>query len=77
MTAAAVIVLRIKKPNLQRPYFSVGYPAVPVLFIAGAIILLTSTLFDRPRESFLGIGIMISGLPFYFYWNGKAKKKYF
>jgi basic amino acid/polyamine antiporter, APA family len=77
MTAAAVIVLRIKKPNLQRPYFTVGYPAVPVLFIAGAIILLTSTLFDRPRESFLGIGIMISGLPFYFYWNGKAKKKYF
>jgi amino acid transporter len=76
MTAAAVIVLRIKKPNLPRPYLTLAYPAVPVLFITGAIILLTSTLFDRPRESFLGIGIMILGLPFYFYWNGKANKKY-
>jgi APA family basic amino acid/polyamine antiporter len=77
MTAAAVIVLRTKRPNLTRPYFTVGYPDVPVLFIAGAIILLTSTLFDRPRESFLGIGIMLLGLPFYFYWNRKAMKKYF
>jgi basic amino acid/polyamine antiporter, APA family len=76
MTAAAVIVLRKKRPNLPRPYLTLGYPAVPVLFIAGAIILVTSTLFDRPRESFLGIGIMLLGLPFYFYWNSKATKKY-
>jgi basic amino acid/polyamine antiporter, APA family len=77
MTAASVIVLRIKKPNLPRPYFTVGYPAVPVLFVTASIIILTSTLFDRPRESFLGMAIMILGLPFYFYWNSKAKKKYF
>jgi basic amino acid/polyamine antiporter, APA family len=76
MTAAAVIVLRKKQPNLPRPYFTVGYPVVPVLFITGAIILLTSTLFDRPRESFLGIGIMLLGLPCYFYWNSKARKEY-
>jgi basic amino acid/polyamine antiporter, APA family len=76
MTAAAVIVLRKKRPDLQRFYFTVGYPGVPVLFVAGAIILLSSTLFDRPRESFLGIGIMMLGLPFYFYWNAKANKKY-
>jgi basic amino acid/polyamine antiporter, APA family len=77
MTAAAVIVLRRKRPDLSRPYFTVGYPVVPVLFITGAIILLSSTLIDRPRESFLGIGIMLSGLPFYFYWKAKASKKYF
>ena len=33
MTAAAVLVLRKKRPNLQRPYRTVGYPIVPVLFI--------------------------------------------
>ncbi|HLI83970.1 MAG TPA: amino acid permease [Bryobacteraceae bacterium] len=76
MTAAAVIVLRKKRPDLSRPYFTVGYPAVPVLFIGGAIILLASTLFDRPRESILGIGIMILGLPFYLYWKRKAEKEY-
>ncbi len=69
MTAAAVIVLRYKRPNLARPYRTIGYPAVPVLFILGAIILLLSTLMDQPRESLIGIALIIAGLPFYFFWN--------
>jgi APA family basic amino acid/polyamine antiporter len=71
MTAAAVLVLRRKRPDLPRPYRTVGYPLVPVLFIIGAAILLVSTLFDRPRESLLGIGIAVAGLPFYFYWKNR------
>jgi basic amino acid/polyamine antiporter, APA family len=69
MTAAAVVVLRRKLPNLNRPYRTVGYPVVPALFIGGAVILLASTLRDRPRESLLGIAIAAAGLPFYFYWK--------
>ena len=69
MTAAAVFVLRKKRPDLVRPYHTVGYPFVPVLFILGGSVLLFSTLFDRPRESFMGIGLILLGLPFYFYWK--------
>jgi len=71
MTAAAVLVLRWKQPDLPRPYRTLGYPAVPLLFIIGAIILLVSTAFDRPRESFMGIGLIVAGLPFYFYWKSR------
>ncbi len=35
MATAAVIVLRFKRPDLARPYRTVGYPAVPVLFVLG------------------------------------------
>ena len=69
MTAAAVLVLRKKRPDLYRPYRTFGYPYVPVLFILGASVLLFSTLFDRPRESFMGIGLILAGLPFYYYWR--------
>ena len=71
MTAAAVIVLRYKQPELPRPYRTLGYPAVPLLFIAGAIILLISTLIDpqHRRESLMGIVLIASGLPFYYYWK--------
>lgn len=69
MTAAAVIVLRYKQPSLPRPYRTVGYPIVPLLFVTGATILLISTIFERPRESLMGIVIMAGGLPFYFYWK--------
>jgi hypothetical protein len=35
----------------------------------GGSVLLFSTLFDRPRESFMGIGLILLGLPFYFHWK--------
>src|SRR6266699_2742680 len=73
MTAAAVLVLRKKRPDLARPYRTVGYPFVPVLFIIGASVLVVSTAFDRPRESAMGIGLIVIGIPFYYYWRKGAK----
>lgn len=75
MTAAAVLVLRLKRPGLPRPYRTLGYPVVPLVFVAGAAILLASTLVDRRRESLMGLGIMAVGLPFYFYWKGSRKSR--
>ena len=74
MTAAAVIVLRIRRPELVRPYRTLGYPVVPILFVAGASVLLLTTAHDRPRESLMGIGLILLGLPFYFYWRKRARK---
>ena len=71
MTAASVLVLRVKRPDLERPYRTIGYPVVPVLFVAGSAILLASTFRDRPRESLMGIGLMLIGVPFYFHWKKK------
>jgi basic amino acid/polyamine antiporter, APA family len=73
MTAAAVIVLRKKQPALPRPYRTIGYPVVPLLFIIGAVILLVSTAIDRPRESGMGIVLILAGLPFYFHWKKRRK----
>jgi basic amino acid/polyamine antiporter, APA family len=72
MTTAAVIVLRYKKPDLPRPYRTLAYPVLPVLFVLVAILLVLSTLFDSPRESLLGLGLIFLGLPFYFYWKRRA-----
>jgi APA family basic amino acid/polyamine antiporter len=75
MTAAAVLVLRWKRPEMARPYRTVGYPFVPVLFIIGAAILLTTTAFQKPWESLKGIGLIVLGLPFYFYWKKQISRK--
>jgi basic amino acid/polyamine antiporter, APA family len=76
MTAAAVLVLRRKQPNLSRPYKTLGYPVVPLLFVLGASVLLYSTGRDRPRESLMGIGLILLGLPFYFYWRKRKSQAY-
>jgi APA family basic amino acid/polyamine antiporter len=69
MATASVIVLRRKRPDMVRPYRALGYPVVPVLFVLVAVALLLSTLQSRPRESLLGIGIILAGLPFYARWR--------
>ncbi|HEX8985145.1 MAG TPA: amino acid permease [Bryobacteraceae bacterium] len=72
MTTAAVIVLRRKRPDLPRPYRTIGYPFVPVIFVLVAFVFILSTLWDSPRESLMGIGLIVLGVPFYFHWKKRA-----
>jgi APA family basic amino acid/polyamine antiporter len=74
MATASVFVLRRKRPDLPRPYKTFGYPAVPLLFLAGALVLEISTLWTKPRESIAGIILILLGLPFYFYWRRRLPR---
>jgi len=69
LTTLSVFVLRHKFPDMERPYRTIGYPIVPVLFICVAALLLVSTLQTRPRESLMGLGLMALSIPFYIYWR--------
>jgi APA family basic amino acid/polyamine antiporter len=72
MATAAVIVLRKKRPDLPRPYRTIGYPFVPVIFVFVAALLVVSTLADSPWESLKGVIIVLAGVPFYFYWKRRG-----
>lgn len=69
LTASSVIVLRRKLPEAERPYRVPGYPAVPILFVMVAGLLLYSTLLSSPRESAIGFAVILAGVPFYRYWR--------
>src|SRR5580704_14727213 len=69
MATASVIVLRIRRPDMPRPYRTLGYPVVPIAFVLGIACLIVSTLRSSPRESLLGLLLIALGLPFYFYWK--------
>jgi len=75
MTAAAVMILRKKQPNLPRPYRTIGYPAVPILFVLVSFLLVLYTAFDDPVDSAKGIVIIVLGLPFYFYWKTRRIRR--
>ena len=74
ITALAVIVLRYRQPNLPRPYCTLGYPWVPLIFflLAGAFCL--SMILRRPQETGLGLTLLAAGLPFYGYWRFFTQK---
>ncbi len=72
LTAAAVILLRKRRPDAVRPYRVTGYPYVPVLFLVVTALVLVNTLFTSPVQSLLGLAFLASGIPFYWYWSRKA-----
>lgn len=72
LAAAAVIVLRKKRPDLPRPYRVLGYPLVPIVFVGVAGMLLVTTFVKSPRESIMGLLLIVAGIPFYYYWKQRG-----
>lgn len=66
---AAIFVLRVKKPDVPRPYRALGYPVIPALYVLGSLALVVNTLLERPGASIAGLGLVALGLPFYFHWK--------
>lgn len=65
----AVFRLRRTQPDAVRPYRVWGYPIVPGLFILGGLFMVLNTLLERPVQSVAGLGLLVLGLPAYWYWQ--------
>jgi len=72
LTVAGLIVLRRREPDLPRPFKVPGYPLVPLLYVAILIWYLGNLLVARRGPSLVGVGIVLAGLPFYWYWRRRA-----
>jgi APA family basic amino acid/polyamine antiporter len=70
-TAFGVFIMRRREPDAERPYRVWGYPVVPALFVLFCATLIVITCFTHPREAGLGVVLMLTGVPFYFWWNRK------
>jgi APA family basic amino acid/polyamine antiporter len=69
LTTLAVVVLRVKWPQAERPFRVPGYPVVPLLFVAAALWFIANTLRERPWESLIGSAIVLIGVPVYLLWK--------
>jgi len=74
MIVFGVIVLRFKMKNTPRPYKTIGYPVVPIIFCLFCIMLVVISIIEMPVESLIGLGLILSGLPFYLVWYKRSKK---
>jgi APA family basic amino acid/polyamine antiporter len=69
MAGASVFVLRRKMPDAPRPYRTLGYPVVPLLFVLTAVWLIVNTLLTSPLEAIAGLGLIALGWPVYLYYR--------
>ncbi|AMM52630.1 amino acid permease [Rufibacter sp. DG15C] len=72
-TTLGVFILRRKMPDAPRPYKVWGYPIVPAIMILFCLALFLNTILIRPREASIGMGLMLTGVPMYWWFNRKKQ----
>jgi APA family basic amino acid/polyamine antiporter len=65
ITGLALFHLRRQRPDAPRPYRVAGYPWIPAVFVAAMTGLVLNTLYERPMQSLLGVGLVALGVPLY------------
>ena len=71
--AAAVIALRIKRPDAARPFRVPLYPLPPILFVLAAAVIVLNTMISKPTQAAIGIAVVLAGAPAYFIWRARLR----
>ena len=69
LAVAAVLVLRKRRPELERPYRTWGYPVVPLAFLLAALYLLGNYAVRETGKFVLDVAIVLSGVPVFWIWR--------
>lgn len=66
---AAVFVLRWRRPEMNRPFRTPGYPVVPALYLLVTLLMIGSGFQQWPWQSAISLGSILAGVPIYFVWT--------
>ncbi len=75
LVTSSVFVLRRKLPDANRPYKTLGYPLMPLVFVLVSTWLVINTLINRPVESVAGLVLIVLGLPVYLYFRMRRRNR--
>jgi APA family basic amino acid/polyamine antiporter len=74
LAVLGIIIMRIKHPNLDRPYKTWGYPVVPVLFLLITGWLMYFGFISNIKESIMGLLTAFSGIAIFVIFGKKSFK---
>ena len=69
LNIASVVVHRLRRPELERPFRVPLYPLPVVVYLVAAVALWLQLLVENPRDSLMGLGILLLSVPVYFAWQ--------
>jgi APA family basic amino acid/polyamine antiporter len=71
---AGAYVLRRIRPDLPRPYRTVGYPITPAVFLLASVGMVLNALITDPVNTGVTFAIILAGLPVYFVWKRRERQ---
>lgn len=69
----SIFLFRRRQPDRTRPYRTFGYPIIPLIFVGISSAFVLNTIFFRPTEALVGLGVIGVGL-LVFWWLSKGGK---
>ena len=72
LTIGGLFVLRVKRPDADRPYRCFGYPVLPALYIVMAAWICLVLLRYKPQYTWPGLVIVLLGIPVYLFWSRRS-----
>jgi basic amino acid/polyamine antiporter, APA family len=69
LTILAIFVLRVKRPDIPRPYKALGYPVIPAVYILTTTFIMVVLLIYKPNYTFPGLIIVLMGIPVFYLWR--------
>ncbi|MEJ8756109.1 amino acid permease [Pontibacter sp. H259] len=75
LTIVGVFILRVKRPDLPRPYKAFGYPVLPAMYILFASAICIILLIYKPAYTWPGLIIVSLGIPVYYFFGSKFSKQ--
>lgn len=72
LTVGALFILRRTQPDADRPYRALGYPILPLAYMALAALIMVDLLVVKPRYTWPGLLIVASGVPVFFWWRSRV-----
>lgn len=71
LTISGLFVLRVKRPDMERPYKAFGYPILPALYILLAALVCVVMFIYQRNDSLRGLLIVLAGVPVYYLFGRK------
>lgn len=75
LTISSVYVLRVRRPDLPRPFKTPGYPITPAVYLVFTAILTAAAFRERPRVSTYSLLSILAGVPIYYFWHGGPSRR--
>lgn len=69
LTIGAIYVLRVKRPDLPRPFKTPGYPVTPAIYLVFTAILTAAAFSERFWVSTYSLLSIMTGVPIYYLWQ--------
>ena len=75
LTIFGLYVLRVRRPDIERPYKAFGYPVIPAIYIVSALLIMGILLVYKPDFTTRGLVIVLIGIPVYLLWLKRKPEK--